>query len=118
MCLNARDDFFWYNYYRMDDYMRKLKLMTILLLILMVPSIKALSCDKTYLVQTVSGDDTTEFIGCTDNYNEARTMMREYPSTVSKVAAIFNGTKIINARYAVVNFTGTAETVNVYKENS
>ena len=98
--------------------MRKLKLITILVLILMVPSIKALSCDKTYLVQTVNGDDTSEYIGCTNNYEEAKTMMNAYPSTANKVAAIYNGTRIVNARYAVLNFAGTSETVNVYKANS
>ncbi len=98
-----------------DDCMRKFRLITILALIFMIPSISALSCNKTYLVQTVNVDGMNEYIGCTSDYTEAKTLMREYESTIDKVATIYKGNDIINARYAVVNFAGKSGTVNVYK---
>ncbi len=95
--------------------MKKFKLITILTLILMVSNTKALTCDKTYTIKTVNTDSTSEYIGCTDDYNEAKQIMREYPSTSYKVAAIYKDDKIVNARYAVANFAGTSGLSYIYK---
>lgn len=95
--------------------MRRFKLITILFLILMAFNVRALSCNKTYLVQTVNTDGMNEYIGCTSDYEEAKKLMRDYPSTKTKVAAIYKSGNIINARYAVANFAGKSETFNLYK---
>ena len=83
--------------------MKKLRLL-ILFLVLFTSNVKALSCDKKYLVQTVNYVSINEDIGCTDDYEEAKTMMLEYPSTEKNVAVIYNNGKIINARYAIAKF--------------
>ena len=100
--------------------MKKLKLLTILFLIILTSNVKALSCDKTYLVETKNSSGLGEYIGCTDDYEEAKTMMREYPSTKTNVAAISRNGEVINARYAVVNLAGRSDLTNMYdnKERS
>ena len=94
--------------------MKKLGLLTILFLITLTLDVKALSCNKKYSVKTVSSTSLSEDIGCTDDYEEAKALMREYPSTVTNVAAIYRGKELINARYAVVNLAGKDGLTNMY----
>ena len=98
--------------------MKKLRLITIFVLIFMISNIKALSCDQTYLIKTVNTDDMSEYIGCTSDYNEAKKLMREYPSTTYKVAAIYKDDKLINARYAVMNYAGKSGISYIYKSEN
>ncbi len=93
--------------------MKKLKLL-ILFLILLAVDVKALSCDKKYSIEAVDSAAIHEAIGCTDDYNEAYKLMREYPSTYLKVATIYHDNVLINARYAVVNLAGRSGLTNLY----
>ena len=92
----------------------KKKTLSILVLFFLTLNVKALSCDKTYLIQTSSSSGISEYIGCTDDYEEAKNLMREYPSTVTDVAAIYRGNNLVNARYAVANFSGKGSNILVY----
>lgn len=65
--------------------------------------VKALSC--TYKVSSVKSDGSiTDINACIDDYNEAKTVMNGYASTINDVAVIYSNGTIINARYAIVKF--------------
>lgn len=98
--------------------MRKFRMISILFLILLTFNAKALSCDKTYLIQTVNSDGMNEYIDCVDNYDDAVRIMREYPSTNIKDAAIFKSGTLINARYAVLNLTDKGTTTLMYQNKN
>ena len=95
--------------------MKKLKKIIFLIIISITFNVKALTCNKTYLVQTVNSDGMNDYIACTDSYEEALNLMREYPSTKSKVATINKAGNIVNAKYAVVNFADKATTNPIIK---
>ena len=86
----------------------------IVILIFPCTSLKALECDKKYSIETIASLGKTEYIGCTDNYDEAKKLMREYDSTKRNVAVIYEDGVLVNARYAVVNFTGRSDLITIY----
>lgn len=92
------------------------KKIVFLMIILIFPfkSLKALECDNKYLIETIASLGKTEYIGCTDNYEEAKKLMREYDSTKRNVAVIYEDGVLVNARYAVVNFTGRSDLITIY----
>ena len=90
----------------------------IMILIFPCTSLKALECDKKYLIETIASLGKTEYIGCTDNYDEAKKLMREYDSTKRNVAVIYEDGVLVNARYAVVNFTGRSDLITIYNNEN
>ena len=94
--------------------MQRIKYIILILLMILTFDVKALECNKTYLIQTVNSSGTNDYIGCTDDYNEAKTLMREYESTKEKVAAIYKGSTLINARYALLDLHGKGSTTKLY----
>lgn len=98
--------------------MNRLKYLIFVFSLLLTVNVKALDCDKTYLVQTVNSSGISDFIGCTDDYNEAKNLMRSYESTKINVAAIYKGNTLINARYALVNLDGRSSLTNMWQNES
>ena len=94
--------------------MKRLKILSILLLTFLTLNVKVLACDKTYLIETVSSSGNNENIGCTDEYEEASTLMREYPSTKTDVAVIYKNGVLINAKYALTSFSGKGDGIKVF----
>lgn len=93
-----------------------MKRIVIFLVILMIPfiNIKALSCENTYLIETYNSAGMNEYIGCTDEYSEAVKLMREFESTKTNVAVIYENGTLVNAMYAVVNFSGREDLITIY----
>ena len=93
-----------------------MKRIVIFLVILMIPfvKIKAISCENTYLIETYNSAGMNEYIGCTDEYSEAVKLMREFESTKTNVAVIYENGTLVNARYAVVNFSGREDLITIY----
>ncbi len=89
-------------------------------IMLFIPFIntEALSCEGTYLIETVNTDELNKQLGCTSNYTEAVKIMREYPSTKTSVATIYENGKIINSALAVVNMAGRSDLITLYNNES
>lgn len=94
------------------------KILIFLVLLIPLINIEALSCDKTYLIETVSSSGLKDYIGCTDDYEEAVSLMRSFESTATNVASIYENGKLVNARYAVVNFSGRDDLITLYNNQN
>lgn len=98
------------------EWRNTVKKLIVILMFLLFPLVKinAETCDKTYLIETVSSSGLKTYIGCTDEYTEAVTLMRNYKSTKIDVAVIYENGTLVNARYAVVNFSGREDLITFY----
>lgn len=93
-----------------------MKKLVMFLIMLLIPifNINAVTCNETYLIETVNSSGINEYIGCTTEYHKAVKLMREFASTATNVAAIYENGTLVNAKYAVVNFSGRKDLITLF----